>query len=133
MIIVKAGLYCPICRGKRNLTRGEDTQMFNKRYRTAACLIVAATLCSLLPAGSAQDNGKMAVFNCKERSFSILMPGEPEQATKDLTSPAGPTTLHSYQANDGRATYMVTYSDYGQLDVAKSLVNVVDGQAKILD
>ena len=107
--------------------------MFNKTYRTVVCLIVAATLCSLLPAGSAQDNGKMALFNCKEGSFSILMPGEPEHATKDLTSPAGPTTLHSYQANNGPATYIVAYSDYGQLDVDKSLVNVVDGQAKSLN
>ena len=107
--------------------------MFNKTYRTVVCLIVAAMLCSLLPAGSAQDNSKMALFNCKEGSFSVVVPGEPEHTAKDLTSPAGPTTLHSYQVNNGPATYIVAYSDYGQLDVDKSLVNVVDGQAKSLN
>src|SRR5713226_4949534 len=123
----------PISRGKQDLTRGEDTRMFTKRYRTAVCLIVAATLCSLLPAGSAQDNGKMALFNCKEGSFSVMMPGEPEHTAKDLTSPAGPTTLHSYQVNHGPATYIVAYSDYAQVDAAKSLVDVVNGQAKSLE
>src|SRR5260370_8669391 len=105
----------PISRGKQDLTRGENTRMFNKTYRTAVCLIVAAILCSLLPAGSAQDNGKMAVFNCKEGSFSILMPGEPEQATKDLTSPAGPTTLHSHHTNADPATYLVSLSHFPPL------------------
>src|SRR2546427_5929858 len=115
----------PISRGKQDLTRGEDTRMFNKSYRTTVCLIVAAMLCSLLPAGSAQDNGKMALFNCKEGSFSILMPGEPEHTTKDLTSPADPTTLHSFQANDGGGTFFGNHFSYWPFGCATTLVDGV--------
>lgn len=107
--------------------------MFTQRYRIAACLIVASTLCAWLPAGFAQDTGKMALFNCKEGSFSVMMPGEPKHTSTDMTSPAGPTTLHTYEVDEGETVYLVTYSDFPSLDAAKSLENGIKEQAKALD
>jgi hypothetical protein len=107
--------------------------MFTKRYGIAACLIVASALCSWPPAGCAQGTGKMALFNCKEGSFSVMMPGEPKHTSESMTAPAGPTVLHSYEVDEGETVYLVTYSDYPTLDAAKSLEKGVKELAKALD
>ena len=107
--------------------------MLTKKYRIAACLIAAFALCSWLPAGCAQGTGKMALFNCKEGSFSVMMPGEPKHTSQSMTAPAGPTTLHSYEVDEGETVYLVTYSDYPTLDAAKSLENGVKEQAKAME
>jgi len=74
----------------------------SKRALALTLALAVATLANGFP-----QRGAWVKFSSREGRFSALFPAKPEHVTDD----AGPYTNHTFAADDGWATYGVTYAD----------------------
>ncbi len=103
--------------------------MLNKFFApTLWAPVACAILTAAAMAGNPVDSGWQRVSSTSG-SFSVMMPGMPQENTKEIETKAGKTVLHSFRYVSGSQEYMVTYNDYPtNLDVDLTLSGVRDGE-----
>ncbi len=97
------------------------------KIKLLALALIAMTLASCQTAGWKE-------FRSAEGSFSVMMPGTPEEQAQTIDTLAGAVDAYLFVLADEDAAYLVSYSDYPNIVVQQSnsddiLDGVRDGEA----